>query len=106
MGMESGQMKIGIIGAGKLGTAKAGRLIKMGHPVMLSFSRDLERRWRLLWSHTRRSRGVHSADRNGRNQLPRLLHFAATRGAGLAKCAVEKLATRTARQNFRAPGFS
>jgi 3-hydroxyisobutyrate dehydrogenase-like beta-hydroxyacid dehydrogenase len=50
MGMESGQIKIGIIGAGKLGTAMAGRLIKMGHAVMLSFSKDLERRWRLLRS--------------------------------------------------------
>jgi predicted dinucleotide-binding enzyme len=40
---ESGQMNIGIIGGGNLGTAVAGRLIKMGHAVMLSFSRDLEK---------------------------------------------------------------
>src|SRR5437868_5930375 len=33
-------MNVGIIGAGSLGTAIAGRLIKMGHAVMLSFSRD------------------------------------------------------------------
>jgi predicted dinucleotide-binding enzyme len=35
-------MKIGIIGAGNLGLALAGRLIKMGHAVMLSFSRNPE----------------------------------------------------------------
>jgi predicted dinucleotide-binding enzyme len=34
-------MKIGIIGAGNLGTAMAVRLSKMGHAVMLSFSKDL-----------------------------------------------------------------
>jgi hypothetical protein len=36
-------MKIGIIGAGNLGTAIAGRLVKMGHTVTLSFSKDLEK---------------------------------------------------------------
>jgi hypothetical protein len=59
MGMESRQTKIGIIGAGKLGTVKAGRLIKVGRAVMLSFSRDLEGRRRLLRSHTRRSPALH-----------------------------------------------
>jgi len=34
-------MNIGIIGAGNLGTAIAGRLTRMGHAVMLSFSKDL-----------------------------------------------------------------
>jgi NADP oxidoreductase coenzyme F420-dependent len=34
-------MKIGTIGAGKLGAAMADRLVKMGHAVMPSFSRDL-----------------------------------------------------------------
>lgn len=33
-------MKIGIIGAGSLGTALAKRLVPQGHQVMLSFSRD------------------------------------------------------------------
>src|SRR5262249_13558703 len=33
-------MNIGVIGAGNLGTALAGRLIKMGHRVFLSFSKD------------------------------------------------------------------
>jgi hypothetical protein len=39
--MESGQRKIGTIGAGKLGAAMADRLVKMGHAVKPSFSRDL-----------------------------------------------------------------
>lgn len=40
---ELEHLKIGIIGAGNLGTAIAARLIKMEHEVMLSFSRDLEK---------------------------------------------------------------
>jgi 8-hydroxy-5-deazaflavin:NADPH oxidoreductase len=33
-------MKIGVIGAGNVGTALARRLVPQGHEVMLSFSRD------------------------------------------------------------------
>ena len=33
-------MKIGIVGAGSVGTALAKRLVPLGHDVMLSFSRD------------------------------------------------------------------
>jgi 8-hydroxy-5-deazaflavin:NADPH oxidoreductase len=35
------QMKIGVIGAGNVGTAIARRLVPRGHQVMLSYSRDL-----------------------------------------------------------------
>lgn len=34
-------MKIGVIGAGNVGTALAKRLVPQGHEVMLSFSRDM-----------------------------------------------------------------
>ncbi len=34
-------MKIGVVGAGKLGTGLAKHLVKKGHAVMLSFSKDL-----------------------------------------------------------------
>jgi thioredoxin reductase (NADPH) len=66
---ESGQMKTGIIGVGKLGTDVVGRLIKMGHAVMLSFSGDLERRRRLLSSHTRRSPALPGKRDRGRRQF-------------------------------------
>jgi 8-hydroxy-5-deazaflavin:NADPH oxidoreductase len=36
-----GEMNIGIIGAGNLGTGLAKQLVKKGHAVMLSFSKDL-----------------------------------------------------------------